>query len=59
MKKTYQEKKEEIREQAIEWQHTTAQETMYWSEVAYWGNYWYKKAKRYGLVKEFKENAII
>ena len=57
--KSYQERKAEIREKAIDWQYKSSQKSMYWSEVAYWSNYWYKQAKRYGLVKEFRENAII
>ena len=55
----YQEKQEEIRQEAIDWQTTIANKTLTESEIceAYW--YFYEKAKRYGLVREFKENAII
>ena len=55
----YQEQKSQAREKAKEWQRTTANDPMSWGEVAYWGYYFYKLGKRYGLVKEFKENAII
>lgn len=55
----YQERKEKARNKAIEWQTTTSSEAMSWGEVASWSNYFYKLAKRYGLIKEFKENGII
>lgn len=54
----YQYYKELIRDEAIEWQQTTAQEPMSQGEHAYWTNYFYTKGKRYGLLKEFEENGI-
>lgn len=30
-----------------------------WSDCAYYSDYFSKLAKRYGLIKEFKENGII
>lgn len=46
---------------AIEWQHTTASEPMFWSEVAEYGAYFQELADRFGadLTEEFKENGII
>ena len=57
-KKNYQEKKEAAREKAIEWQLTTAQEPMYWSEAAYWNEYFTRLGRRYGLLREFRNNCI-
>ena len=61
MKKTYQEKKEEIRQQAIEWQLSFSDDEnrFYYSELAYTCEYFEKKGKRYGLLREFRENGII
>ena len=57
-KKTYQEKKAAAREEAIEWQLTTAQEPMYMSEAAEWNEYFTRLGRRYGLLREFRENCI-
>ena len=57
--KTYQEKKEEARNEAIEWQREAGERCLSYAELAEAGAYFYKLAKRYGLVKEFKENWII
>lgn len=56
--KTYQDMKEKIRDEAIEWQATFADHTYYWSELAEAYNYFYKNGKRYGLLTEFRENGI-
>ena len=58
-KKQYQEKKEALRNEAIQFQHDIIENNLNW-----WDYYDYlieleKKARKYGLVKEFKENAII
>lgn len=55
----YQIKKYETRQEAIEWQSNFDNHNYSWGEIAKWNNYFYKKGKRYGLLKEFKENAII
>ena len=57
-KKTYYERKEEIRQEAIDWQLDFNKHNYRWLELANWGDYFYKKGKRYGLLKEFKENGI-
>ena len=57
--KTYKERKEEVRNEAIEWQYSVGENNYYMSEMAYFGEYFYKLAKRYGLIKEFRENGII
>ena len=56
----YSELKELARQKAIEWQITFSEgKTYYWSEIAYFVDYFTKLAKRYGLVREFRENGII
>ena len=55
--KTYRKRKEEIRQEAIDWQ--SFNKAMYCSEIAEKTEYFENKAKRYGLVREFKENGII
>lgn len=54
----YYEKQAEIREQAIEWQNDFGNHNYSWGELAYYSDYFYKYGKRYGLLREFKENGI-
>ena len=55
----YQAGEERVRAAAIEWQHTTANESMSYVELYEWGEYFRKLARRYGLTAEFVENGII
>ena len=55
----YQRAKERARDKAIEWQLDFNNQNYSYGELAYYGNYFERLAKRYGLVKEFKENGII
>ena len=57
-KRTYQERKERARQIAIDWQLNEAGKSMYMSEYAEIGNYFYKLGRRFGLLLEFRENAI-
>ena len=57
--KTYEERKEEARESAINWQHETAEKKQSYFELMQAGAHFEKLAKRWGLVKEFRENGII
>lgn len=59
MKKTYKELKEEAREKAIDWQLEFSQNDHYMSEYVFYGDYFTRLGKRYGLLKEFRENGII
>ena len=59
MKKTYQERKEETRQAAIEFQSWQSGRVTSWLEMALYSKQLTKLAKRYGLIQEFKENAII
>ena len=54
----YYERKEEIRQQAIDWQLDFSNRNYSWGELADWNDYFYKMGKRYGLLKEFRENGI-
>lgn len=59
MKKTYAERKAEVRELAIEWQTDYfPNNSLSWGEVAFWNDYFEKLGRRYGLLTEFKENGI-
>lgn len=55
----YQIGKNRVREKAIEWQNGFNNHNHSWNELACYGEYFTKLAKRYGLVKEFRENGII
>lgn len=55
----YQQRKEEARQEAINWQHEFNQHNYSYSELADWGDYFTKLGRRFGLLKEFRENAII
>lgn len=59
MKKTYLQLQEEARQKAIDWQMKVSEKPMYMSELAEWNEYFRKLGKRYGLLKEFRENTII
>lgn len=64
---TYQERKENIRQKAIEWQLGLDEvrdeldsenfKTQEWFNT--WNEYFARKGRQYGLLKEFKENGII
>lgn len=55
----YQKGKEKARNEAVDWQSDFAGHNYSYGELAYFSDYFEKKARRYGLVKEFKENGII
>ena len=55
----YTELKERARDKAIEWQLDFNNHNYSYSELACYGDYFTRLAKRYGLVKEFRENGII
>lgn len=58
-RKTYSENKARIIDFAIEWQREFPNMNHSWGEFACWTEYFTKQAKRYGLLKEFRENGII
>lgn len=55
----YQKRKEGARNKAIRFQLSLDEYNLSWSELVEWQDYFYKLARRYGLIKEFRENAII
>lgn len=57
--KTYNEYKNIAREKAITYQLEASEKSLFWSDFADIEVYFGKIAKRYGLIKEFKENGII
>lgn len=54
----YQKQKEAARQQAIEWQLENCERNMYMSELAEVGEYFARLGRRFGLLREFRENAI-
>lgn len=55
----YKIEKEKARQKAIDWQLDFNNYNYSYFELSLYNEYFYKLAKRYGLIKEFKENAII
>lgn len=58
-KKTYQEKKEAARQEAIDWQYEAAEQDLSYGELAETQGRFERLGRRYGLLQEFRENAII
>lgn len=56
--KNYKERKNNLEELAKNWQLNFSWLDWSYNELAIISNYFYKNAKRYGLLKEFKENGI-
>ena len=57
--KSYQEKKSDLRNRAICYQDTYNYVTWSYGEIAEISAFFYKNGKRYGLLREFKENGIL
>lgn len=55
----YTKGKDNARNKAIDWQTDFDNHNYSYEELVCFGNYFSKLAKRYGLVKEFRENGII
>ena len=55
---TYAEKKEQIRQEAIQWQDDFSRNNYSYFVVFQRQRYFEKMGRRYGLLKEFRENAI-
>lgn len=55
---TYAEKKEQIRQEAIQWQDDFSRNNYSYFVVFQKQHYFEKMGRRYGLLKEFRENAI-
>ncbi len=55
----YEEGKARARESAIEWQYNFCLTDHSWDELADAQYYFERLARRFGLVREFRENGII
>ncbi len=55
---TYQQRKEAARQEAIDWQHEDGDYPYSYGGLAIIGEYFYKLGKRFGLLREFRENGI-
>ena len=58
IKKTYQQLKEAAREAAIDWQDWSHEQNLSYGELAEALERFEKLGRRYGLLREFRENAI-
>lgn len=56
---TYEKRKEAARQAAIDWQLRTSETALSYGELAAASAHFEKLARRFGLVREFRENAII
>lgn len=59
MTKTYAERKNAARNQAIAWQYRQAEQPLSQGELANFVDHFTRLGRRYGLLREFRENAII
>lgn len=55
----YQTRKEKAREEAIIWQSELPKSSYSYIEIELFHDYFRDLGKRYGLLKEFRENGII
>ncbi len=55
----YQKQKEQARQQAIELQNEISQKSLSYSDLLYFQNIFLKLGRRFGLIREFKENGLI
>lgn len=55
---TYQEMKEKVRNEAIDWQYDFENHSYSWGELAFWADHFERLGRRYGLLTEFRENGI-
>ena len=56
---TYQKAKQRAIDKAINWQLDFENHNYSYGELAEWQSYFERLAKRYGLIREFRENGII
>jgi len=58
-KKTYKAVREILREFAQNWQNDFPRSSYSWHDLADWGAFFEEYGKKYGLLREFRENGII
>ena len=56
---TYKEQKQRARELAQTWQYDFANNNYNWEEISEFTDFFTQLGKRYGLLKEFRENGIL
>lgn len=56
---TYREQKQRARELAVQWQYDFANNNYNWEEISEFTDFFTKLGKRYGLLKEFRENGVL
>lgn len=54
----YQKKQALLKNIAFDWQYELGETNTSWGELCACQNWFYDKAKKYGLVREFEENGI-
>lgn len=59
MSKSYAERKEMARQEAIDWQMNFPENNYSLVDMVYFSDRFTKLGKRYGLIREFRENGII
>lgn len=55
----YQRKKEELRNEAIDWQADFSNHSYSWWDIADYQDDFERRARKFGLIREFRENGII
>lgn len=55
----YQKKKEELRQEAIEYKRQAIEQNFSWWDINDYLHDLEPRAKKYGLLKEFRENGVI
>lgn len=55
----YQELKEKVRQEAIDWQIDASERNCSYNELAIISFHFWKVGRKFGLLKEFRENGII
>lgn len=58
-KSSYQKGKEKARNEAIEWSSNFGEHNYSYSELDDFSEHFEKLGRRYGLLREFRENAVI
>ena len=57
-KQTYEGRKEVLRSEAVKWQENFSKNNYSYHQLSEWQNFFEEYGKKYGLLKEFKENGI-
>lgn len=55
----YERRKEKLRDEAIQWSYDTSERTMSYYDLMVEQSYFYEQGRRYGLLREFRENGIL